>query len=401
MPILGNEMSTLPLGRPRARHTRANPGCADTGLSLIEVIAAIALISIGLFALLGELAANIRQQSLEKSQATALHIANGALEATRSQAYSSLVSAAGTSSKTVTMNGRDFTETRSLSVCSPTDSPNTCTPPSSGAVSTVHAVVDVTWDFQGEQRTVRIARSLVDNGTLSVSSTTNPLGSCGGSGTTLVSGHLSLSPSSVTVDTAGQPSSSVTVTLTETGLSNATCVPLTWSDDNGSHQVSLTGDSGSGSFQAAIPKTSIKKVVSTSGGTLAFTATVPGSQAIPSVSLAIVGAPAFSGNCSVSVAGLALNAISLVPLTRNTLLPATLSCATVNLSRTDTVVATYQSGTTTKTATLTSSNGTSWTATIPSGTGMVKTGSSESITFQLTRAGDSSTASQSLTATLA
>ncbi|MGN6473609.1 MAG: type IV pilus modification PilV family protein [Mycobacteriales bacterium] len=394
-------MSSLRLHRPGACQTRADRLCTDTGLSLIEVVAAIAVITIGLFALLGELAANIKQQSLEKSQATALHIANGALESARSQSYSSLVSAAGTSSKTVTVNGRVYTEVQSLQVCSPTDSPNSCTTPSNGAVSTVHAVVNVSWDFQGKQRTVKIARNLVDQGALSVSSTSSPLGSCGGTGTTLVTGHLSLSPSSVTVSAAGQPSSAVTVTLTEIGLSNATCVPLTWSDDNGSHQVSLTGGGGTGSYQATIPAASITKVVTSSGGSVAFTATVPGTQAVPSVSLTIVGAPAFSGSCSVSVAGLALNTISLVPLTRNTLLAATLSCSTVNLSKTDSLVATYQSGTTTKTATLTSSNGTSWTATIPSGTAMVKTGPSEGITFQLTRASDSATASQSLTATLA
>lgn len=394
-------MSPLPLRRPGAHQTRADQDCTDAGLSLIEVIAAIAVITIGLFALLGELAANIKQQSLEKSQATALHIANGALEAARSQSYPSLVSGAGTSSKTVTVNGREYTEVRSLQVCSPTDSPNDCTTPASGAVSTVHAVVDVSWDFQGKQRTLQIARNLVDQGTLSVSSTTSPLGSCGGSGTTLVSGHLSLSPSSVTVSAVGHPSSAVTVTLTETGLSNATCVPLTWTDDNGPHQVSLTGGAGTGSYQATIPAASITQVVTSSGGTIAFTATVPGSQAVPSVSLTLVGTPAFSGSCSVSVAGLALNTISLVPLTRNTLLAATLSCTTVSLSKTDSVIATYQSGTTTKTATMTSSNGTSWTATLPSGTAMVKTGTSESITFQLTRASDGSTASQSLTAVLA
>ncbi|HWC33803.1 MAG TPA: type II secretion system protein [Mycobacteriales bacterium] len=384
-----------PVGR-RTRQTRANQCRKDAGFSLIEVMAGIALVTIGLFALLSELATNIKQQSFEKSQATALHLANGSLEAVRSASYASLQ--AGTSTTTTPVGGTSYVETRTLQVCSPTDSPNTCTSPSAGAVSTIHALVKVTWTASGHQHTVRIARSLADSSSLTVGGTTNPLGSCGGSGTTLVSGHLSMNPSSVTVSGAGHPSSAVTVTLAETGLSNASCVPLTWSDDTGSHQVSMTGTGGT--FSATIPASSITKSVSSSGGSIAFTATVPGTQAVPSAALTIVGAPAFSGNCSVSVAGLGLNIISLTPLTRNSLLPAGLSCTTVNLSKTDTVTATYQSGTGTRTATLTSTNGTTWTATIPSGTAMAKTGSTEGFTFQLTRASDSATASQSLTATL-
>jgi hypothetical protein len=91
----------------------------------------------------------------------------------------------------------------------------------------------------------------------------------------------------------------------------------------------------------------------------------------------------------------------LTPLTRNTLLPAGLSCTTTNLSKNDTVVATYQSGTTTKNISLTSTDGSSWSATLPSGSAMVKTGVSEGFTFALTRAGDGATASQNVTATLA
>lgn len=368
-------------------------------MSLIEVIASIAVITIGLFALLSELAGNIKQQGFEKSQATAMHVANGSLESARGMAYSSLVGQAGTSSTTTAANGRTYTTTRTVQVCSPTDDPNSCTTPASGAISTVHASVRVTWSFAGEQHTVQIARNISDTSSLSVSSANSPLGSCGGSGTTLVTGSLSISPASVTVSSAGQPSSNVTVSLTEAGLSNATCVPLTWSDDNGAHQVTMTG--GSGSFQATIPASSIKKVVASTGGSIPFTATVPGSQAVPSKALTIIGAPAFSGSCSVSVAGLGLNIVSLVPLTRNTLLPAGLACTTVNLAKTDSVVATYQSGTSTRNVTLTSSNGTTWTGTIAAGSPMKSAGTSEGLTFQLTRASDGATASQSLTATLA
>ena len=93
----------------------------------------------------------------------------------------------------------------------------------------------------------------------------------------------------------------------------------------------------------------------------------PGSQSVPSASLTIIGAPAFTGSCSISVVGLGLDVMTLTPLTRNILLPAGLTCTTVNLASTDTVVATYQSGTGTKNISLTSTNGSTGTATLPSG----------------------------------
>src|SRR3569623_896448 len=186
-------MSTRPSGRRTKRRIRAIRRRDDEGMSLVEVIAGIAVITIGLFALLGELAADVKQQSLEKSQATAMHIANESLDSACSLAYSALVGQAGTSTSTTAVNGREYTQTRTLQVCSPTDTPNACTTPAGGAVSTVHATVQVTWTVGGQQHAVQIARSLADNSTLSVRSATRPLGSCGGSGTTLVPGSLSLS----------------------------------------------------------------------------------------------------------------------------------------------------------------------------------------------------------------
>lgn len=384
--------------RIRRRARSLNAG-RDAGMTLVEIVVAISIVTLGVLALLSALATGIRQQGLEKSQATALHLADSAIEAAKAMAYSTLVGQAGTTTTANPVNGVSYTETKTFQVCSPTDAPTTCTPPGAGAVSTVHADVSVRWSFAGKTHVVQVAQSVSDHSALTVSSATSPLGSCGGAGTTLVIGQLALSPSSVTVNKTGTPSSAITATLTETGLSNATCVPLTWSDDNGSHQVAMTR-SGS-TFTATIPASSITKATPTSGGSIAFTATVPGSQAVPAATLTLIGAPAFSGNCSISVVGLGLNVITLTPLTRNTLLPAGLTCTTVNLAKTDSVVATYQSGTGTKNLAMTSTNGSTWTATLPSGSAMVKSGVSEGFTFSLTRAADGSTASQNVTATLA
>ena len=151
----------------------------------------------------------------------------------------------------------------------------------------------------------------------------------------------------------------------------------------------------------SIPKASITKTVSTSGGTVSFKATVPGSQAVPTASLTIVGQPSF-GTCSVSVAGLGLNTISLNPITRKSLLSSTVTCTATNLSSTDSVKVTFQSGGagTNSTVSLASTNGTTWTATLAAGTQLASTGTSEAFNFSLKRNSDNATATTAITVAL-
>jgi prepilin-type N-terminal cleavage/methylation domain-containing protein len=382
-------------------NARQRSECPDAGMTLIEMLIAITLVTVGVLGLLAGLAADIKQQRTEKTQTNAVHLASSALESARSLPWSKLIASTGTSTSSQTVGGVAYTYVTNVQVCSPTDPPGTCTTPASGAAATARTTVAVSWNNAGTTHTVRMSRDLADTDSTTVSTTTNPLGSCGGGGTTLVVGHLSLSPSTVAVNSAGTPATNVTATLTATGISNASCIPLTWSDDTGSHQALMTG--GGGTYSVTIPPSSITKSVGTTGGSVAFTATVPGSQAVPSASLMIAGQPSFSGNCSISVVGLPLSTITLVPLTRNSLLATSLTCTTTNLARTDTVTATYASGVSpaTRSLSMTSTDGTTWTASLPAGTTLVKSGVSEAFTFSLARASDGATATQNATATLA
>jgi hypothetical protein len=355
------------------------------------------LISVAVLGLLGELAADFKQQKTEKTQTNAVHLASSSLEAARGLPWSSLVSLVGTRTTTPTVAGVTYTNVTELELCSPTDSPSQCTTPSTGAPTTARATVAVSWSTNGSSHTVRMTRNLADNTSSTTSSTTNPLGSCGGSGVTLVSGALSLSPSSTTVNSSGNPPGNITATLTATGLSNTNCVPLTWSDDTGSHQVTMSG--GGGTYSVTIPPSSITKTAATSGGTITFTATVPGSQAVPSSNLTIQGSPTLS-NCSVSVATLPLNTITTNPLSHKSLLQATLTCTATNVTSTDSVKATYQSGSGNANATLASSDGATWTATLPAGTQLASgLAGSESFTFNLARS-DGATDTKVITVTL-
>jgi type II secretory pathway pseudopilin PulG len=382
------------------RWRRLRRGRDDDGMTIVEMLVAMTLVTVAVLGLLGELAADIKQQHTEKTQSAAVRLATSELESAKSTSFASLLSLVGTTTDTPTVQGTTYTRVTTLQLCSATDAPGTCTTPAGTTPSTARATVAVSWTNNGSTHTVRMSRNLADTSSKTLSTALNPLGSCGGGGTTLVTGTLALSPSSVTVNSSGNPSSAVTATLTQTGLSNATCVPLTWSDDTGSHQLSMTGSGGT--YSVSIPASSITKVVSSSGGSVSFTATVPGSQAVPSKSLTIVGPPTFASNCTVSVAGLGLNIIKLAVLSRNSLLAATVTCTTTGLSSTDTVKATYASGSSgnTKTLSLTSSNGNTWTGTIPAGTAMASSGTSEAFSFSLKRISDDATASSSLTVTL-
>lgn len=382
--------------RPIRRRVAAT--ACDDGMTLVEILVALTLITVAILGLLGELASYVKQQHLEKTQATAIRLATGSLENAQQLSFTTLESTAGTTTATTPINGTNYTNTTNVQVCSASDDPNSCTTPTGSTPQVVHASVTVSWAANGRQHSIQLQRGYADDSSSTVSSASNPLGSCGGGGTTLVVGHLALSPSSVTVDSSGHPTSDITVTLTQTGLSNTTCVPITWSDDTGSHQLSMTKNGSS--FSVTVPKASITKSTSTSGATVPFTATVPGNQAVPSVSLTIVGQPSF-GSCAVQVAGLGLNTITLKLLSRNTLLAVPMTCTTVNLSSTDTVQATYASGSGTQTVNLTSTDGTSWSVTLPQNTTMASTGLTESITFTLKRASDNATAAKSLSALLA
>jgi hemolysin activation/secretion protein len=102
------------------------------------------------------------------------------------------------------------------------------------------------------------------------------------------------------------------------------------------------------------------------------------------------------------VAGVGVNTITLNPLNRKSLLPATMTCTTTNLTSSDSVKVTYQSGTpgNNSTVSLSSTNGTTWTATLASGTQLASSGTSQPFNFSLKRTSDNATATTAITVAL-
>jgi prepilin-type N-terminal cleavage/methylation domain-containing protein len=368
------------------RRVRSSHG--DEGMSLVEMMIAVFIISVGLLALAGELAANLHGQVADKRQAIAVRLATTTLEDARRLTYHSLTLSAGNQSQTTSQSGTAYTAATSVEVCSATDPAGTCTTPGSGAASDVRVVVTVSWDEAGHTRHVSLASNLGDTSSTvdQVSGSGTMASLLGGTGTSTLSvvlGALTLAPSTAAVNSNGNPASAVVATLNVTGLDTSTVIPLTWSDDNGSHQTTMTSATST-TWTATIAANNIKAVIPSdkTSSTVTFAATVPGGG-VATKKLTVVSTPTFVGNCTVTP-----NPIVLKVLTTNTQNAETLSCTTTGLASSDSVTVSYPTGvSTTANGTLTSANGTNWSLVLPANT-KLKGAPSEVFTFSLQRLSD-------------
>lgn len=369
-------------------------GTSDEGMSLVEVVVAMAIVTVGLLGMLTEIVAYFHQQSNQRAHAVALRLATTTLEDARRLSPAALTTGTFTAPP-VTKGNVAYTTTTTVQMCAPTDQ-TTCTTPSSGGPSVARVQVSVGWNDSHGSHHVALSTANADTatGTLAGSSS-GLLSNSGASGTSVTASALGLSPSSVGVDSTGNPVSNITASVTINGLSATVTVPLTWTDDNGAHQVSMSNVGGT-TWSVTVSKSAITRPVSSGSGSVAFAATVPGVQVFPTATLTVTPQAAFVGSCSVTA-----SPIVLTPLTRKISLAELFSCSTTGLVATDSVQAVYASGTGTATLTMSSANGSTWTATLPAGTSMVSSGGTENITFRLTRASDGSMTTQSASVALA
>ncbi len=273
---------------------RAVGNAADAGISLVEILVAIILLSVALIGTAGEIAAYIKQQVVERSQITANHLADSWFEYAESLehgatsesgdggAVTTSITPISTTTTTTTKqsNGVTYVETMTPHICSPSqlDASNftlsKCVGNTVSPVNTIYSTITIKWTLGGSSHQLTQTRNLADNTTFKPANTPsasdNGLSNCTRAGT--VTSSLSItSPQTTTKHTvtpasigpaylngAGNPAedgngaafSSVTLTLTEHGLVNttdttqtffgaATCVPLLWTDSTGTHQVDM------------------------------------------------------------------------------------------------------------------------------------------------------------------
>jgi Tfp pilus assembly protein PilV len=373
----------------------------DAGFTLVETLVAIVLVTIAIFGLMAELTAYVHHQANERARTTAVRHLTTTLEKARRQSATTLaLIPAGTLTVPPLIDrGITYSGTEVIARCSVSDPAGTCTSPATPAQLDMRVRITISWPDGTATRSVSSYTSLADTS----SGTYTPTGS--GSISSLVGGtgqaasgvsvsSFTATPASTTVTSAGQPASAITLSLTTVGLTSSTgSIPVTWTDDGGSHQTTLTG--GPSSWTATVPAASITKVVASGTSNLTFAATVPGTSTISTVVTTLRPGVAISG-CSVTA-----SPVVLAVLTRKTALAETLSCTVSGLAATDTVSASYTSGSSTVSKALTSSNGTSWSVVLPSGTAMAGSGLSEAFTFTATRPSDGLFATSVVTAVLA
>lgn len=362
----------------------------DGGVTLVEVIVAMAIVVTALLALLGEFTTYLHQQRAQRAHAFALRIATTNLEDARSLKYGDQLGLPS-GPLTQTHAGIAYTTTTHVDSCDPTNQ-TTCVI-KTGDGSVARLTVTVSWNDSSGAHHLSLSSADANTHQSTVTGSTGGLttNATGATGTSVTLTSSSVSPTSVSVDNSGHPLSDVTLNLVLTGLASTTNISTTWTDDAGTHHATLTNTSGN-TWSVVIPKSQITRAVSgSSSGTVTFSATVPGLATLPTSTLTIVPMPTLS-NCSVTA-----SPIVLVPLTRKTSLPEVLTCSATGLVGSDSVTATYASGSGTATVSMTSiDNGATWSTTLPAGTSMASSGATESLTFTLTRASDGYTTSTSL-----
>ena len=175
---------------------------------------------------------------------------------------------------------------------------------------------------------------------------------------------FTVSPATVGVGSDGHPLVPLTLTLSAVGLTPTGWFPATWSDDTGSHQVTMM-PGGAGTWTATVPTSRVTRAVPAGQptATVVFAATAPGTRAVPTTTLTVRSAPAL-GTCAV-----APNPVLLRVLTTTTAGAETLTCSATGLTAAGDVTVTYPTpGAGTATGHLTSTDGASWRLVLPAGT---------------------------------
>src|SRR5436309_10738431 len=114
---------------------------SDEGMSLVEVVVAMGIVTVGLLGLLTEIVTYFHQQTSQRAHAVALRLATTTLEDARRVAPTTL--AAGTFTAPPVVRGNvTYTTTTTVQMCASTNQ-SSCTTPSSGGPSVARVQVSV------------------------------------------------------------------------------------------------------------------------------------------------------------------------------------------------------------------------------------------------------------------
>src|SRR3954452_20086957 len=185
-------------------------------MSLVEVVAAMAIVTVGLLGMLTEIVAYFHQQSGQRAHAAALRLATTTLEDARRLSPGSLTTGTFTAPPVVKDNVA-YTTTTTVQMCAPTDQ-TTCTAPAGSGPSVARVQVSVGWTDAHGAHHVALSTTDADTATGTLAGSSNGLlSNNSASGTSVSASALGLSPSSAAVDSNGNPLNDITVSLTING----------------------------------------------------------------------------------------------------------------------------------------------------------------------------------------
>ena len=296
----------------------------DAGMSLVEILVAISVLSICLFGMLGTLIASAQSIRSQQQRAGASRQVGAQIEQARTtlkqMTYAQLEAAAGTPS-VATQTGTDGTVYTTTTTVTLVDA-QTGGAMVSGQPTVARAVSRVTWTASGNAREVvfetaiapddpAIAPTSGPGPSPTASPTPAPTGTAAPTPTptptTQAITSTNLNPAPTQIDASGNPTQEINATVVLEGFDATALVSISWPNDGGGTATrTLTSSDGGITWTTAIPTTQVTHALPP-GGTaqLLFTVTA-GSLSQPyGLQLqgeAVVAAPTVSGDSS-SAAG--------------------------------------------------------------------------------------------------
>lgn len=248
----------------------------DTGFGLVEALVATFLVGTVLLALLGVFITAAQSIADQRLRAAATRMGNAHLETLRAVPFAELedhdTSPAGES--VTTPDGRLLTQLTEVSrIHAETGS---CVNPETGECDDQGEVKEVTvtmsWERGGERKTLTFSTAIA------------PLDE-EAAGTGQAMGNPVMFPNPTVVDDTGTPTEPIEVTVPLEGFSTDATVTMTWDDDGGSKQESLTSAGGVNWTTTIDPARLTRTVAEGETADLDFTFTVDGLSTSTSLTL--------------------------------------------------------------------------------------------------------------------
>jgi type II secretory pathway pseudopilin PulG len=231
---------------------------SDDGVTVVETMFAIMVLSIALFGLMGSLIASAHSQLDQRRRTQAVRVANDFLEGQRQWGFDKLktdllagcIAGSSCAPSTETVGGVTFTITPTVAEVDPT---NPALGPQPGKATVMKADATVSWAVRSQTKS------------LSFSTTVAPIKpdlTKDIKGITIFPDPTVVSKTSdADVNPNGQPTVDVQLTVELKGLSIGTPVSVSWTDDQGAKgPLSLTSTDGK-LWKRTIPRTQIRKVL--------------------------------------------------------------------------------------------------------------------------------------------